>query len=113
MGEMVVMPHSLMQRLYKGSLSYEIAEFTLNPKLNRELDVFREQAKEIMDKEYRSQCPITLKIWDEELREVIEPMEKNLSLMAGLDEPTGGELFPLLTVMENVCFSMEANGLCH
>jgi len=63
-----------------------------------------------------------------------------LSLMAGLDEPTGGEilldgesykaldldrvrreklsmifqafqLFPLLTVMENVCFSMEANGV--
>lgn len=63
-----------------------------------------------------------------------------LSLMAGLDEPTGGEilldgenykeldldrmrreklsmifqafqLFPLLTVIENVCFSMEANGM--
>lgn len=63
-----------------------------------------------------------------------------LSLMAGLDEPTEGEillngenyknldldkvrreklsmifqafqLFPLLTVMENVCFSMEANGV--
>ncbi|MDP3450653.1 MAG: ABC transporter ATP-binding protein [Anaerolineaceae bacterium] len=63
-----------------------------------------------------------------------------LSLMAGLDEPTSGrilidgedlagldmdkyrrervsmifqafQLFPLLTVMENVCFSMELNGL--
>ena len=45
-----------------------------------------------------------------------------LSLMAGLDRPTEGsqeiamifqafQLFPLLTVLENVCFPMEANGV--
>ncbi len=106
-GDMVVMPHSLMQRLYKGSLSYEIAEFTLNPKLNRELDVFREQAKEIMDKDYRSQCPVTLKIWDEELREVIEPMEKNLRLMQVLYPITqlvamlAGGMVSLLLLLQN------------
>lgn len=106
-GDMVLMPHCLMQRLHKGSLSYEIAEFTLDPRMNRDLQMFREEVKKIVENDYQSQCPITLKIWDEELRKVVEPMEQNLRLMkilypiAQLVVMLAGGMVSLLLLLQN------------
>lgn len=78
----VLMPHSAMRTLYNGrELFYSIAKFVLDPTLNRELDTFRDAAGQIIENDTKSHLAIKLIIWDEELRQVIEPMDKNLTLM--------------------------------
>lgn len=80
--DVVLMPHSSMQTLYDGKdLYYSVAKFVLEPTRNRELDTFRTTAEQIMKHDTNSLLAIQIVIWDEELRQVIEPLEKNLALM--------------------------------
>ena len=81
-GDVVLMPHSSMQKLYDGKdIYYSVAKFVLEPTRNRELDTFRTAAEQIMKHDTYSLLAIRIVIWDEELRQVIEPLEKNLALM--------------------------------
>ena len=75
------MPRSLMQELYEGDLYYSVADFVLDPALNRNLDTFRTEAEQMIQDDTKSLLPLNLVIWDEELRMVVQPMEKNLTLM--------------------------------
>lgn len=105
--DLVLMPHSLMQRLYRKSLLYVIADFTIIPSKNQEIEDFRKTGKEIIEKDFRSKCPLELRIWDEELREAIEPMERNLRLMqilypiAQLVAVLTGGMISLLLLLQN------------
>ncbi len=79
---LVLMPHSSMRMLYDGrELFYSIAKFVIEPTMNRELDTFRAATEQIVENDTKSHLAIRLVIWDEELRQVIEPMDKNLTLM--------------------------------
>lgn len=80
-GEAVLMPLSLMQELYEDNLYYSVVDFVLDPSLNRQLDTFRTAAEQVIEDDTKSLLPLNLVIWDEELRTVVQPMEKNLTLM--------------------------------
>ena len=62
-------------------LVYSTARFIIDPAKNRELAVFREEVKETVAKPVAGLLPLAFVIWDEELRQVVAPMEKNLQLM--------------------------------
>ena len=79
---LVLMPHSSMRTLYDGrELFYSIAKYVIEPTMNRELGTFRVATEQIVENDTKSHLAIRLVIWDEELRQVIEPMDKNLTLM--------------------------------
>lgn len=80
-GDAVLMPLSLMQKLYGSNLYYSVAKFSLAPALNRELDTFRTAAEQIIKNDAKSLLSLNLVIWDEALRMVVQPMEKNLAFM--------------------------------
>lgn len=80
-GEAVLMPLALMQQLYGNNLYYSVADFYLDPAFNRELDTFRTAAEQIVQNDTASLLSLNLVIWDEELRAVVQPMERNLTLM--------------------------------
>ena len=72
----ILLPTSALQQLEKDQLQYAVAEFVFDPARNRELPEFRAR----MDTLFVGN-ELTLLFWDEELTEVVEPLEKNLSLM--------------------------------
>lgn len=80
-GDAVLMPLALMKALYQNNLYYSVAEFSLDPALNRNLDAFRTSAEQILENDTKSLLSLNLVIWDEELRMVVQPMEQNLTLM--------------------------------
>lgn len=75
-GEAVLMPLSLMQELYGDNLYYSVADFVLDPSLNRNLEAFRTTAEQVIADDTKSLLSLNLVIWDEELRTVVQPMEK-------------------------------------
>ena len=58
-----------------------MAEFVLDPAKNRELPEFRDQLNAISRMDSGT-VGLTFRIKDEELKEVVEPLEKNLLLMS-------------------------------
>ena len=75
-----------MKEMEGNRLLYTVAEFEFDPATNREMAGFRAVINR-MNLGYQSvQCQIK----DEVLREVVEPLEKNLSLMAVLVPVTIG-----------------------
>lgn len=80
-GDAVLMPLALMKALYQNNLYYSVAEFSLDPALNQNLDAFRTSAEQILENDTKSPLSLNLVIWDEELRMVVQPMEQNLTLM--------------------------------
>jgi cell division protein FtsX len=65
-------------------LANSTARFVIDPTKNRELTVFRKAAEEAVAKPGAGLMPLAFVIWDEELRQVVAPMEKNLQLMSVL-----------------------------
>lgn len=67
-GDAVLMPLSLMKALYQNNLYYSVAEFSLDPALNRTLNTFRTSAEQILENDTKSLLSLNLVIWDEALR---------------------------------------------
>lgn len=80
----VLAPMSVLKALGRGSLSYKAAEFSIDPEKNRELKEFRQKGKEIVEAPDAGEVPLSLVIWDGELRRAVEPMERNIILMKTL-----------------------------
>ena len=79
-----LLPLSLLKTLDGTAgldLVYSTARFVIDPAKNRELVVFRKVIEEAVAKPGAGLLPLTFVIWDEELRQVVTPMEKNLQLM--------------------------------
>lgn len=72
----ILLPTSALQQLEKDQLLYAVAEFVFDPARNRELPQFRTR----MDSLFVGN-ELAFLFWDEELIQVVEPLEKNLSLM--------------------------------
>ncbi len=73
-----------MENTSSRTLSYAAARFSIDPAKNRELDTFREEMKAIVEASRAGRTELRCIFWDEELKQVVEPLEKNLRLMAVL-----------------------------
>lgn len=80
----VLAPLSVLKALGRGSLSYKVAEFSIDTKKNRELEEFHQKGKEIVEAPDAGALPLSLVIWDGELRRAVEPLERNITLMKTL-----------------------------
>ncbi|MTI95975.1 MAG: hypothetical protein FH749_10910 [Firmicutes bacterium] len=81
--EPILLPLSVLRQVEEGGLFYSVAEFVLDPAKNRELPEFRAQ----MHADFSAGAgtvPLHYLLWDGELANVVEPLEKNLQLMAVL-----------------------------
>jgi ABC-type antimicrobial peptide transport system permease subunit len=77
-GDYILIPLSALESMEGSQTKFTVAHFTLDPKKNQELPQFRadlEQPLGIYGGNVR------LIVWDEQLRNVIAPLEKNLSLL--------------------------------
>ncbi|MCI9151744.1 MAG: hypothetical protein HFI42_14910 [Lachnospiraceae bacterium] len=86
----VLMPLSFLEVFDGDNLCYLKAEFTLDPARNREMEEFRQRGREIVEAPDAGLLPLSLVIWDNELEQAIEPMEKNITLMKVLYPLTNG-----------------------
>lgn len=61
--------------------AYSTAEFVLDPGKNRELLARQEELKALVANPYAGLLDLTLVLWDEELTQVVGPLEQNVRLM--------------------------------
>jgi ABC-type lipoprotein release transport system permease subunit len=80
----ILLPLSAMAAMEGEELRYGTAQFQLDPAKNRDLQAFRTRTEFILSNRDAGLLPLRVVIWDEELRRVIEPLEKNLSLLTVL-----------------------------
>jgi hypothetical protein len=77
-GDYILIPLSALESMEGSQTKFTVAHFVLDPKKNRELPQFRAD----LDKPLGIYVGnVRLIIWDEQLRSVIAPLEKNLSLL--------------------------------
>lgn len=76
-----VMPLDVMDYVEKGKLHYEKVNVLFDKEKNNELYFQANAIKEMIANHEDNKTSVGLKIWDEELRKVIVPLEKNLSLL--------------------------------
>ena len=92
----VVMPLKVLtmleERLERVGLGeYSTVRFTLDAEKNRDIDTFRKLMTAQLNSPDAGSQPLRLLLWDEELRQVTAPMERNLQLLS--------VLFPVTTAV--------------
>jgi ABC-type antimicrobial peptide transport system permease subunit len=80
--ETILMPLSVLTLLKLGDPLYITAEFTIDSAKNRDLASFREKANGMIQTSGAGVTDLTLLLWDDELIKVVEPLEKNIELLA-------------------------------
>lgn len=65
-------------------ITYSTVEFTIDTSKNRELDTFREELGAIVESPDAGTQDLSLLLWDEELKQVVKPLEQNARLMSVL-----------------------------
>lgn len=101
----ILMPQSLWE-VYrkKEDWLYSAVRFTVDPAFNRELDTVKEQIARQLGSSLMAKQDAEVMLWTSELRQVVEPFEKNLELIKLLFPVTmaisviagGGLIFLLL-----------------
>jgi len=82
--EPLLIPTSALKLLEGDRFLYSAAEFVLDPARNRELQEFRTRMETFFARGDVGIVKLDFLFWDGELTQVVEPLEKNLSLMAVL-----------------------------
>lgn len=77
---------------------YASAEFVINPNYNRTLGELSESTEKILNTNH-GKIPFRLLIWDEEIRTVVKPMERTLSLLSVLYPVTTAIAAGIATVL--------------
>jgi len=78
----ILLPLSVLKMLETGDLRYSVARFAIDPERNRELPEFRAKMSELFaDDGNKGVVDTTLIFWDNQMTQVVEPMEKNLLLI--------------------------------
>lgn len=80
MWESVLMPLDALKVIRGEELGYMQARFTIDNTRNRELDYFREEMHEIVQRGGAGAVPLTIFIFDEELRATVQPLEQLQSI---------------------------------
>ena len=76
-----IYPISALEAIENNKVYYDLLEFEFEPEKNRELLARKEELKDIVANNIYDVNKNGLKLWDEELINVVEPLEKNLSLL--------------------------------
>ena len=79
--ELFVYPLSALQVIEKTGVYYELLEFEFKPEKNRELLNKKEELKDMVARNTRDDQKNELRLLDGELVNVVEPLERNLSLL--------------------------------
>lgn len=82
--EPILIPTTGLKLLVGENLNYSVAEFVLDPSKNRNLPEFRKKMETLFADGGGGIIGLNFLLWDEVLTQVVEPLEKNLSLMAVL-----------------------------
>lgn len=77
----ILLPTSAMGPLTEDSFCYLTAKFTLKPSLNRRMPEFRKAMEAAVSTPSAGFAALNFVLWDDQLRQVLEPLERNLSLM--------------------------------
>ena len=77
----VLVPLSALEVMEGENLHYQVARFSLDPSKNRQLDNFRTRMDFMLASQSQRGLPLKMVYWDEELRSVVQPLEKSLSLL--------------------------------
>ncbi len=77
----VLLPLSALQLIQKNNVYYQTAKFVIDPARNRELPAFEQEMSTMISGSGAGRVPLKMHFWDEELRAVVAPLEKNLSLL--------------------------------
>ena len=80
-GDAILIPLSVLRILMDNNLYFTTANFIIDPAKNRELTTFKEEMQKIVSEPSAGKLPLQIVFWDEELRSVVEPLEKSLSLL--------------------------------
>ena len=80
----ILLPLSVLEQIEGAGLLYSVAEFVLDPAKNRELPEFRAEMDLRFASGHAGTIALIFLLWDGELTNVVEPLEKNLHLMAVL-----------------------------
>jgi ABC-type antimicrobial peptide transport system permease subunit len=83
-GEPILVPLSALKLIEGKNLYYSTVNLVVDPAKNRDINTFEAQARKIVAELGAGRLPLKIHFWDEELRAVVEPMEKNLSLLGVL-----------------------------
>ena len=78
--DLFIYPISVLEAI-EGELYYNKLEFKFKPEKNKELMERKDDLRKIVSNNPFNDFPTELKLWDEELTNVIEPLEKNISLL--------------------------------
>jgi ABC-type lipoprotein release transport system permease subunit len=84
LGEPILLPLSALKVIQGKYLYYSTVKLVVDPAKNRDLSGFETEARTIVAQKDAGLVPLKIHFWDEELRTVVEPMEKNLSLLGVL-----------------------------
>lgn len=79
-GDMVLVPAALQSAL-ELTVNYVTVNFEIDPAKNRELDELRTFAEQVVSRREAGRVALSFVLWDSELRQVAEPLEKNIRLM--------------------------------
>lgn len=83
--DMVIFPLWLLKYAEEDNgVFYRTVEFTIDRTQNREIDAFKEVMKEALKSEDMGIIDLNMVVKDKELKQVIKPFEKNLTLMQTL-----------------------------
>ena len=80
----ILVPLSVVEKMEEDGILYTKARFWLNTDRNRELDSFRQLMEETVLAHRAGILKLSYLIWDGELRQVVEPLEKNIHFMQTL-----------------------------
>lgn len=76
-----IYPLSVLKAIEKTGVYYSLLELEFKPEKNRELLDRKDELKDMVANNLKDDLRNELKIWDEELTNVVEPLEKNISLL--------------------------------
>jgi hypothetical protein len=76
-----LLPLTALEVMEGERLHYQVARFSLDPSRNRELETFRTRMDVLLANYNKRALPLKMVYWDEELRSVVQPLEKSLSLL--------------------------------
>jgi len=77
-------PLSAVEARMGDNMRYSVAEFYIDPAKNRELPLFIDETQAMVNSVNAGVVRLHIKFWDEELRQAIAPMERNVQIFSVL-----------------------------
>jgi ABC-type antimicrobial peptide transport system permease subunit len=79
--DLILIPLSVLVAMEGNLTTFTVAHFSLDPKMNRDLSQFISEMEQVINVSGAGTRELRFILWDEELRIVIDQLEKNMSLL--------------------------------